>query len=276
VQMIQGFRGQEVWVRKVEHIVLRVVSLGFSLASAHAIRWFFAPLDDIDRLQPIITWTVAIGFGVLGYIVSRGVAHRLMNKERIRAYAPICAVVEIVEIFCNYALAAAVIQRATWLQVIPANQRAVLTAFTYLVLSIIPLVSLLLAVVDMDLERSKRAGMGSIPLGSGVGAPFLNGNRGPVYGSPVMQPMRMQAQANPLGQSQGQPTDVSMGGLSGYPTYNQGYGGSGGNGVNVPVLDPGGGTNVSQQPSGRILGNIPFLGKRPVQMPPPTTVLPST
>ncbi len=178
MQMIYTVRGQEVWVRKVEHIVLRVVSLGFSLASAHAIRWFFAPLDGIDRLQPIITWTVAIGFGVLGYIVSRGVAHRLMNKERIRAYAPICAVVEIVEIFCNYALAAAVIQRATWLQVIPANQRAVLTAFTYLVLSIIPLVSLLLAVVDMDLERSKRAGMGSIPLGSGVGSTVLERQSG--------------------------------------------------------------------------------------------------
>jgi len=271
VQMIHTVRGQEVWVRKVEHIVLRVVSLGFSLASAHAIRWFFAPLDGIDRLQPIITWTVAIGFGVLGYIVSRGVAHRLMNKERIRAYAPICAVVEIVEIFCNYALAAAVIQRATWLQVIPANQRAVLTAFTYLVLSIIPLVSLLLAVVDMDLERSKRAGMGSIPLGSGVGTPFLNGNRGPMYGPPVMQPMRMQAQANP----QTQPKDVSLAGMQ-YPAYSQGYGG---NGSHVPVMAPVSGLpqqpNDSQQPGG-ILSNIPFLSKRPVEVSPPTTVLPST
>jgi hypothetical protein len=270
--MIHGVRGQEVWVRKVEHIVLRVVSLGFSLASAHAIRWFFAPLDGIDRLQPVITWTVAIGFGVLGYIVSRGVAHRLMNKERIRAYAPICAVVEIVEIFCNYALAAAVIQRATWLQVIPANQRAVLTAFTYLVLSIIPLVSLLLAVVDMDLERSKRAGMGGIPLGGGVGSPFLNGNRGPAYGPPVMQPMRMQAQAS----LQAQPKDASLSGVQGYPSYTQGYGG---NGKNVPVMAPAGGSpqkpDVSQQPGG-ILRNIPFLGKREMQTPPPTTVLPST
>jgi len=274
VQMIQGFRGQEVWVRKVEHIVLRVVSLGFSLASAHAIRWFFAPLDGIDTLQPIITWTVAIGFGVLGYIVSRGVAHRMMNKERIRAYAPICAVVEIVEIFCNYALAAAVIQRATWLQVIPANQRAVLTAFTYLVLSIIPLVSLLLAVVDMDLERSKRGGIGGIgnvPLGSGVGSPFFNGNRVPVYGPPVMQPMRMQAQASP----QSQPKDASLAGIQGYPSYNQGYGESPG------VMAPGGMTRSPQQPdvsqqSGGIFSNIPFLGKRQTQAPPPTTILSST
>jgi hypothetical protein len=265
LQRFQALRGQEVWVRKVEHIVLRVVSLGFSLASAHAIRWFFAPLDDIDRLQPIITWTVAIGFGVLGYIVSRGVAHRLMNKERIRAYAPICAVVEIVEIFCNYALAAAVIQRATWLQVIPANQRTILTAFTYLVLSIIPLVSLLLAVVDMDLERSKLRGVG--PMGGGVGSPFWNGtgNRGPASGPPMMQPVRMQAQ----------PKDASLAGMSGYPVYSQGYGGS------IPVMAPGAMVGSPPQPdasqkSGGMLSSIPFLSKRQAQVPPPTTVLPST
>jgi hypothetical protein len=268
LQRVQAFRGQEVWVRKVEHIVLRVVSLAFSLASAHAIRWFFAPLDDIDRLQPIITWTVAIGFGVLGYIVSRGLAHRLMNHERIRAYAPICAVVEIVEIFCNYALAAAVIQRATWLQVIPANQRAVLTVFTYLVLSIIPLVSLLLAVVDMDMERSKR-GVGSI--GGGVGSPFLNGNRGPAYGPPVMQPMHMQAQ----GQTQAQPKDVSLAGVSGYPVYSQGYGG------NVPNVAPGLLAGVPQQPDasqkpGGMLSALPFFNRRQAEVSAPTTVLPST
>src|SRR6266571_6475417 len=156
--MLHAMKGQGVWVRRFEHLVLRLVSLAFSLASAHAIRWFFAPLDKVDVLQPAITWTVAIGFGVLGYFVSRGLAHRLMNRERIRAYAPICLIVELVEIFCNYALAAAVIQRATWLEAVPHTQRAALTALTYVVLAIIPLVSLLLAVVDMDLERSKLGG----------------------------------------------------------------------------------------------------------------------
>jgi hypothetical protein len=267
VHVMQTLRGQEVWVRKVEHIVLRVVSLGFSLASAHAIRWFFAPLDGIDTLQPIITWMVAGGFGILGYIVSRGLAHRLMNRERIRAYAPICAVVEIVEIFCNYALAAAVIQRATWLRVIPADQRSLLTGLTYLVLSIIPLVSLLLAVVDMDMERSKR-GVG--PVGSGIGSPFLNGNRGPVYGPPVMQPLRMQAQ--------GQPKDASLAGVSGYPAYGQGYGGS------APMMPPGmiAGVPLQQvqpqaaQKPGGILSAVPFFNRRQAEVSAPTTVLPST
>ncbi len=148
-------QGQESWVRRVEHLVLRIVSMGFSLASAHAIRWFFAPLDGVDRFQPIITWMIAVGFGVLGYFVSRGLAHRLMQKESIWSYVPICIAVEFVEIFCNYALAAAVIQRATWLMLVSPAQHTALTFLTYVALSIIPLISVLLAVVDMDLERKK-------------------------------------------------------------------------------------------------------------------------
>src|SRR2546425_13188539 len=124
MQLFRQAASQGVWIRRVEHLVLRIVALGFSLASAHAIRWFFAPLDGVDVLQPAITWAIAIGFGVLGYFVSRGLAHRLMNRERIRAYAPICLVVELVEIFCNYALAAAVIQRARWLEATPPAQHA--------------------------------------------------------------------------------------------------------------------------------------------------------
>src|SRR5438045_993548 len=163
--------GQQVWVRRLEHGVLRVVSLGFSMASAHAIRWFFAPLDGVDALQPAITWMIALGFGLLGYFVSRGLAHRLMNRERIRAYAPICLVVEVVEIVCNYALAAGVIQRATWLEAVPAGQRSLLTDATYMVLSIIPLVAFLLAVVDMDLERRQgsEAPASLVRLSSGNG-----------------------------------------------------------------------------------------------------------
>src|SRR2546421_5287032 len=187
MQVFRAMKGQQVWVRRVEHVVLRLVSLGFSLASAHAIRWFFAPLDGVDVLQPTITWMIAIGFGVLGYCVSRGLAHRLMNKERIRAYAPICLVVELVEIFCNYALAASVVQRATWLYAVPFTQRAALTALTYVVLAIIPLVSLLLAVVDMDLERSKLGGHGGV--GTAGGGAFM-GSRAPSFapGASAMNP----------------------------------------------------------------------------------------
>jgi len=172
---MQQQRIQQHWVRRAEHGVLRVVSLAFSLASAHAIRWFFAPLDRADVLQPVITWVVAIGFGLLGYFVSRGLAHRLMNRERVRAYLPICLVVEVVEIVCNYALAAAAIQQATWLESVPTGQRTLLTSATYMVLSIIPLVSLLLAVVDMDLERKQGgAAFSAVRVGAGGSA---NGNQ---------------------------------------------------------------------------------------------------
>src|SRR5437764_8203654 len=174
-------KGQQVWVRRVEHVVLRLVSLGFSLASAHAIRWFFAPLDGVDVLQPTITWMIAIGFGVLGYCVSRGLAHRLLNKERIRAYAPICLVVELVEIFCNYSLAAAVIQRARWLSATPPTQHATLTVLTYVVLSIIPLVSMLLAVVDMDLERQKHGAGSPVKQVQPRWAGSMNGSTGAPY-----------------------------------------------------------------------------------------------
>ena len=272
---MQFLRGQEVWVRRVEHMVLRVVSLAFSLASAHAIRWFFAPLDGIDALQPLITWMIAGGFGILGYIVSRGLAHRLMNKERIRAYAPICAVVEVVEIFCNYALAAAVIQRATWLQVIPSQQRAFLTGLTYLVLSIIPLVSLLLAVVDMDLERSKLRGASPVGGGIGVGGPVLHGSRGPAYVPPVMQPFRAQAQPQP--KEAGYANGPVMG-APGFPAYTEGYAGAG------PGMVPGAAPAASPQAQqaggvpkqGGILSNFPFPGRRQAPVSVPTTVLPST
>jgi len=132
-----------------------MVSLAFSMASAYAIRLFFAPLDTVDRLEGVVTWVIALGFGVLGYFVSRGLVHRMMSGERIRVYAPICLVVGLVEIACNYTLAAEVIHRAAWLPAVPVAQRQVLMLITYGVLSVIPLVSVLLAVVDMDLERAK-------------------------------------------------------------------------------------------------------------------------
>src|SRR5438034_1319194 len=64
-----------------------------------------------------------------------------------------------------------VVLRATWLNAVPFTQRAALTTLTYVVLAIIPLVSLLLAVVDMDLERSKLGGHGSV--GTAGGGSFM-------------------------------------------------------------------------------------------------------
>lgn len=162
------------WVRQAEHGILRVVSLVFSMASAYAIRLFFAPLDVADPGEKYITWAVALGFGILGYVVSRGLVHRMMNKESIWVYVPICFLVELVDIACNYVLAASVMHQVWWLNAVPMDQRGILTIITYVVLSAIPLVSLFLAVVDMDLERSKQGRPVPLPaLAGGVTASVM-------------------------------------------------------------------------------------------------------
>ncbi len=152
---VQWGRQGQVWTRRIEHGVLRVMSFAFSLASAHAIRWFFSPLDSVDFFQPIITWMIALSFGVLGYFVSRGLAHRIMNRERLSAYIPICLIVEFVEIFCNSSEALSSLPRLTWLMGIPQPERTTLIILTCVVWSCIPLVSIFLAVVDVDLMLVK-------------------------------------------------------------------------------------------------------------------------
>ena len=164
-----GYGQGQVWVRRVEHGLLRFVSFLFSLASAQAIRWFFSPLDPIDHFRPAITWILAGGFGLLGYFVSRGLAHRMMNHERVWAYVPIVLIVEFVEIFCNLCEALSTLSRSTWITLFPAKGQAVLTVLSCVMWSSIPLVSLFLAVLDMDLEREKRGQTGAQPkAGYGV------------------------------------------------------------------------------------------------------------
>ncbi len=206
-----------VWVRDFEHVVLRIVSLGFSLASANAIRWFFLPLDRADRFQPIIGWMVAAGFGVLGYFVSRGLAHRLMNRERIWLYLPICLLVEFVEIVCNFGLAASMISEATWLHSVPTMQRGVLEVLTYAVLSVIPLVSLLLAVVDMDMTRQRMSGQG----GSGQA-----GQGGPGFVTPFKPaPKPLPPNSYPSGNGAMAGGKYAGAGAGNGAAYSGGYGG---------------------------------------------------
>jgi len=145
---------EDAWILGVEHGLLRVVSLIFSFGSAYAIAQVFAPHNgDIVRLAVDIG--IAGGFGVLGYFLSRSIAYRLMQGQDVWAYIPICLVVELVEIFCNYVMGVSEVPHAYWLQAIPLIQRPVITIMAYVVLSIIPAVTLFLAVADMDLELRK-------------------------------------------------------------------------------------------------------------------------
>ena len=154
VRQAIGGHGQDTWVLKVEHGLLRVVSLVFSFGSAYAIAQVFAPHNG-DTVRLGVDIGIAAGFGVLGYFLSRSIAYRLMQGQTVWAYLPICLVVELVEIFCNYVMGVSEVPHADWLQAIPLVQRPVITIMAYVVLSIIPAVTLFLAVADMDLERRK-------------------------------------------------------------------------------------------------------------------------
>jgi len=148
----------ESWVRAVEHTVLRFGSFVVSLVSAHSIRWFLSPLDTVDPLQPVMNWLVAGCVGMFGYFLTRGLAHRMMNKESVRSYLPLVLVIEFVEVFCNFAEALSHLSRASWLSaVVPGWQFVVMMSLALVVYSCIPLISAFLAVVDMDLERKKLA-----------------------------------------------------------------------------------------------------------------------
>jgi hypothetical protein len=145
------------WVRDSEHIVFRVVSLAFSIGSAYAVREFFEPLDTGDPIHYALWWIVAGGFGVLGFYLSRGIAHRMMNKESIWVYAPLFVLIEFFEILCNYAKAVAAVATGAvpWVMHAPAAQQFAMAFLTYVGWSILPLVSPMMAAVDVDVMRRR-------------------------------------------------------------------------------------------------------------------------
>ena len=156
--MFRGMvKGRGNWVRDSEHIVLRLVSLAFSVGSAYAVRWFFEPLDANDAIHYALFWVVAAGFGLLGFYLSRSLTHRMMSKEPIWAYAPIFLLVEFFEILCNYAKAVSAVAggNVSWVVHAPAGQQVAMIMLTYIGWSILPLVSPAMAVADMDMTRRR-------------------------------------------------------------------------------------------------------------------------
>ena len=293
-QMVHEGRRHSNWVRRAEHGVLRLVSFVFSVVSAHAILWFFSALDWVDPLQPYVKWGLAIGFGILGYFVSRGLAHRLLNKEPVRAYVFICGLFEFVEVVCNYSMAASSSAWILWLARVHGVQHTVLVPLVQVVLSIIPLVTVMLAWVDMDLERAKQGyevrGFGTPtaqPYTAATAVPPVQPRQGtsswqspaaqgvPPGQSwqgvpPVQRPQGQQPKQAPTYPTAGQPT------LTPQPTYQQGYGAS------VPPMNPvlpsasgsseattsqgGWGTGLKST-VGKAVSSLPHPFSRPVSMP---------
>lgn len=146
------------WVLAGEHFALRVGSFGFSMVSAHAILWFFNSLSmvqDSDPFQRFVPYVIAGGFGLLGYFVSRGLVYRMMRKERIRVYSAIVLLFEFVEIVCNFAQAVSSVPRVDWLSRLTGWPHDGLLLLLYIAYSIVPVVTFVLAAVDMDLEKEK-------------------------------------------------------------------------------------------------------------------------
>jgi hypothetical protein len=162
------------WVHEAQHGVFRGVSLVFSLVSAHAIFWFFGVLNGLDPLQPYVTGAASAAFAALGYFLTRGLAHRLMKRQRVRSYVVIGVLYVVVEMVCNYAEAAARFPDMTWISLLHGWQLGAFSVLAPLVLSIVPFFNLSLAYIDVDLMAEKEArlsaiGMMSVPQGSGQG-----------------------------------------------------------------------------------------------------------
>ncbi len=218
------------WVRESEHVVVRLVSLAFSVASAYQIRWFFEPLDTGDPIHYVLWWLVSVGFGLLGFYLSRGIAHRLMQKESIWAYAPIFVLMEFFEILCNYAKAVAAVSAGSvpWVLHAPLGQQGLMAVLTYVGWSILPLVSPLMGVADMDVTRQRNGELASQRQAGAVGQQrsWQGQAVGPVQAQPrqAAGPAQGQPQAQPrqaAGPAQGQPQAQAANGRGPLPRPGQ-------------------------------------------------------
>lgn len=167
------------WDRLIQggqHTAFRLLSVVFSAASAWAIYWFFTALGD-EPIQHLFTVLTSVGFVALGYFVTRGLAHRMMNKRRVRSYIPLAVLYIIVEVSCNFAHAAAKYPDVVWIHQLRGWQLAFFSLDLPLVLSIIPLFNLALAALDVDLMQ-ERGVVPPQPVWGGLKPSNGNGNGG--------------------------------------------------------------------------------------------------
>ena len=215
------------WIRACEHYVLRVLSIVFSAVSAHAILWFYSSLDNVadssDPFQPYVKWGLAIGFTALGYFLSRCLVHRMLNKERIRVYMVIFALLEIVEFSANFSQAAVAVNSVDWLHLFSGPLHQVLQTMVYTVMPITPFFTIALAVIDMDMDRAKQGytvrGFGqaaSTALASLQGKGTSSASRPNVPAMPKQVPSYQPPQA---GNGNGSPTVPFQQPIAPYPSF---------------------------------------------------------
>lgn len=178
------------WVQQAEHVIVRVGSLALSIVSAHAVYWFFSAMNGVDSIEPYMTWVTASAIGLLGYVILRALTHRLLHREKVYVYIPLCIILMGVETVSNFMKAVVGVHNDHWLALCPLPLVHFMTYATYVVLSIMPAFTVFLAYVDMDLERAKHA------VSSAVSS--VVGNKGPLAVAPVAPtPFNRSTQAMP-------------------------------------------------------------------------------
>lgn len=145
------------WVRQAEHGIVRIGSLALSVVSGHAVYWLFSAMDGVDSIEPYMTWLTAAAIGLLGYVILRALTHRLLHKEKVYVYIPLCFILMGVETVANFMKAIVGVHNDHWLLLCPTPLVVPMTYATYAVLSIMPAFTVFLAFVDMDLDRAKQA-----------------------------------------------------------------------------------------------------------------------
>lgn len=175
---------QNAWVLRIEGFAFQAMSVVFSLASAYAILQVFvgSSIDimhlDIGRYADGLM--LAVAFGAAGYFLSRSIAYRLMAGQMAWSYILPCAVVELVEIYCNYMVGVSELHLNDFLREMPADQHSFLILLGRIVMSSIPAMTLTLSVAHMDYEMKKvqtnHASPGPSRMATPQGQP-LNGGR---------------------------------------------------------------------------------------------------
>ena len=186
-------KGRGNWVRQAEHGIVRIGSLALSVVSGHAVYWFFSAMNGVDAIEPYMTWVTAAAIGLLGYVILRALTHRLLHREKVYVYIPLCFILMGVETVSNFMKAVVGVHNDHWLVLCPTPLVVPMTYATYVVLSIMPAFTVFLAYVDMDLERAKQV------VGSAVSA--FAGNKAPMAVAPAsalkpVQPMPKMVPAN--------------------------------------------------------------------------------
>jgi len=173
------------FIHGMQHTVFRGVSIVFSSVSAVAIYWLFGGFGT-NLVRHYTALAMAVVCAVLGYFVSRGLAHRLMNKQRIRAYVFVMVLYEFVEVVANFGQAVADFPSFTWVQQLVGWEHMAFSILVPLVLSITPLFNVSLAYIDMDLMLEK-----GVRLVSGAAA-SVGAVRGGLGVSPTASTSRVQ------------------------------------------------------------------------------------